>query len=212
VAGQVASRLAGWFRYGDVVTAPPDPVQRFAALFERAKEVIEINPEAMVVATAGADGRPSARFVLLKHFDERGFVFYTNLQSRKGRELHENPRVALCFYWPPLGVQVRVEGPVERVGDAEADAYFGTRDRASQIGAWASPQSEALVSRDDLEARVAEIDARFRGRDVPRPPHWTGLRVVPDRIEFWTSRESRLHERVVYERRGREWVVGLLAP
>mgnify|MGYP001555719864 CR=1 FL=1 len=166
----------------------------------------------MSVATVGADGRPSKRIVLLKAFDERGFVFYTNFEGRKGSELLGNPHCALCFHWPPMEIQIRIEGRTERVTDAEADAYFASRARASQLGAWASDQSREMLQPHDLERRVADVAARFEGTSVPRPPYWSGFRVVPDRIEFWHSKPGRLHERTVYQRDGDGWRVTSLYP
>ena len=173
----------------------------FVELFDEARAAGESDPTAMTLATASLDARPSARTVLLKAVDERGFVFYTNLDGRKGRDLQANPHAALLFHWPLVreGVQVRVEGPVETVGDAEADAYFASRPRGSQIGAWASRQSEALESRETFAQRVAQVEREFEGRDVPRPPRWTGLRVRPQHIEFWYGAQFRLHERWLYE-------------
>lgn len=174
----------------------------FASLFEEAQQSREVEPNAMTVATADLHGRPSARTVLLKAFDERGFVFYTHLDSHKGHELQSNPQAALLFLWRSLreaGIQVRVEGRVEQVDAVEADAYFASRARMSQIGAWASLQSRTLASREEFDARVAEIEARFEDRDVPRPEGWSGLRVVPDRIEFWYGAQFRLHDRWCYE-------------
>ena len=156
----------------------------------------------MALATASLDARPSLRMVLLKAHDARGFVFYTHLDSHKGQELQANPQAALLFLWRSLreaGIQVRIEGRVEQVADAEADAYFASRPRMSQIGAWASQQSKTLATREEFDARVAEIEARFEGKDVPRPDGWSGLRVVPDRIEFWYGAQFRLHERWCYE-------------
>jgi len=171
------------------------------------------DPAAMALATADAAGRPSVRMVLLKGNDERGFVFYTNQRSRKGAELAANPRAALLFHWKSLRRQVRVEGPVEPVSDAEADAYFATRARDSQLGAWASDQSQPLDARETFEARYQKVRARYEGRDVPRPPHWSGYRVVPERIEFWNDRAHRLHERRLFTRlEGGGWSEGLLYP
>ena len=174
----------------------------FDALFEEALRAGEPDRTTMTLATASLDARPSARTVLLKAFDARGFVFYTHLDGRKGRELQANPHAALLFHWPRVrdGVQVRIEGPVEIVGDEEADAYFASRPRGSQLGAWASKQSETLESRGHFEERLAQAEREFEGRDVPRPPRWTGLRVKPDTIEFWYGANFRLHERQVYER------------
>jgi pyridoxamine 5'-phosphate oxidase len=165
----------------------------------------EPNAHAMTLATSELDGRPSARVVLLKGLDERGFVFYTNLESRKSTELAANPHAALCFLWKSLNRQVRVEGAVEAVGDDEADAYFATRPRDSQIGAWASDQSRPLESRDELERRVEAFARRFEAGAVPRPPYWSGLRVVPQRVEFWQERRSRLHDRHLFVREGTGW-------
>ena len=187
-----------------------DPIAIFQARYERAARA-HAEPDAMVLSTVDADGRPSARYVLLKGVDDRGFVFYTNLESRKARALAAHPHAALTFYWPP-DTQVRIEGDVERVSDEEADAYYATRPRASQIGAWASPQSEPLASRAALEERVAAINARFGAAPVARPPYWSGYRVVPRSIEFWTRDPARLHDRVVYQRAGAGWTRSLLAP
>ena len=189
-----------------------EPFERFAALFADATASQPKDPNAVTLATVDAQGRPSARVVLLKGFDQRGFVFYTNFQSRKGRELLGQRVAALCFYWPTLDAQVRVEGAVSVVTDAEADAYFATRARISQLGAWASEQSQVLDSRGTLEARLAEVTRQYEGREVPRPPHWGGFRLDPDRIELWKQREFRLHERVFYRRDGDGWEVTLLNP
>lgn len=176
-------------------------------------EASEINdPNAMALATADADGRPAVRTVLLKGHDARGFVFYTNRESRKGLELAANPRAMLLFHWKSLRRQVRIEGPVSIIDDAESDAYFATRPRASQLGAWASDQSRPLTARATFELRLAEAEARFDGADVPRPPHWGGYRVTPERIEFWQDRDYRLHERHVFTRDGNAWREGMLFP
>lgn len=170
------------------------------------------DPEAMALATADAEGRPSSRMVLLKGQDERGFVFYTNADSRKGDEIGANPHAALLFHWKSLRRQVRVEGPVAPVSEAEADAYFASRARDSRIGAWASDQSRPLASRATFEARYEEMKARFEGGEVPRPPHWSGYRVAPERIEFWSDRAYRLHERRLFTRTETGWSEGLLYP
>jgi pyridoxamine 5'-phosphate oxidase len=189
----------------------PDPIDLFRELFERATQTC-VEPDAMVLSTIDEDGQPSSRYVLLKAFDQRGFVFYTNLGSRKARALGANPIAALCFYWAPLGKQVRIEGSVEPVSDGEADAYFATRPREFQIGAWASRQSDRLDSRVTLDRRVDEVRQRFGDGRVPRPPFWSGFRVVPTAIEFWTRDPARLHERERYERDGERWSRTLLFP
>src|SRR5450631_1546473 len=191
-----------------------DPFQRFAAWYADAVKAIPEEPNAMVLSTVGEGGRPSARVVLLKGFDTRGFVFYTNLESRKGSELAAHPAAALTFYFRPLHRQVRVEGQAEAVSAQEADDYFATRTRGSQVGAWASAQSAPLPSRATLEARVAEVEAKYQGKPIPRPPHWHGYRLVPDRMEFWVGRENRLHERELFTRASPEasWTVQHLYP
>lgn len=189
-----------------------EPFELFSRLFAEAKTAIQSDPNGMVVASVDERGRPSARVVLLKDFDTRGFVFFTNLESRKGRQLLARPYAALTFWWAPLERQVRIEGEVEQVSDEEADAYFASRARGSQIGAWASLQSQPLARRELLEERVNALEAQYEGGDVPRPPHWSGLRVVPERIEFWHGRASRLHERVEYTREGEAWRRQLLHP
>ena len=198
-------------RYSDVMTAD-DPIALFCELLERARQVCTDDPTAMVLSTVDAHGRPSARYVLLKDVDRRGFVFYTNLKSRKAEELDARPAAALCFYWAPLDKQIRIEGDIGRVSEAEADAYFATRPREFQIGAWASSQSAVLASREVLDARVRNARAHFEGQPVPRPQFWSGFRVVPMRMEFWTRHPARLHERVLYERRHDSWVVSYLFP
>jgi pyridoxamine 5'-phosphate oxidase len=192
-----------------------EPFRRFGELMERAIAAALPEPTAMALATTTADGHPSVRMVLLKGFDERGFVFYTNLESRKSREIGENPRAALCFFWQPMEVQVRIEGPVEAVSAEEADAYYASRPRGSRIGAWASRQSTPITAYADLVRRVAELEAEFDGKEIPRPPYWSGWRVVPDRIEFWLGRPSRLHEREAYTRAEGDpprWTTQLLSP
>ena len=166
----------------------------------------------MTLATVSADGRPSTRMVLLKDHDAQGFVFYTNFNSQKGQELLANPNASLCFHWKSLGKQVRIEGPAGRVPDSEADAYYASRPRGSRIGAWASEQSQPVASRDVLEARVADLTAKFGADNIPRPPHWSGFRVVPDRIEFWTDRPDRLHDRQVFVRTADGWSEQRLQP
>ena len=189
-----------------------EALERFDALFRRASACDLNEPAAVTVATADTGGRPSARVVLLKGYDASGFVFYTNTLSRKGRELATNPRVAMCLFWDPLMEQVRVEGHASTVTDAEADAYWAGRHPGSRIGAWASDQSAPLESREALEARVASFAERFGGRPIPRPPHWSGYRVAPERIEFWRSLPDRLHERTCYSLDDGEWRVSLLNP
>lgn len=179
-----------------------DPLALFAAWLAEAAEHEPNDPNAVALATADASGAPSVRMVLLKGFDPAGFVFYTNLESRKGGQLAANPRAALCFHWKSLRRQVRVEGPVSPVSAAEADAYYASRPRGSRIGAWASRQSRPLSGRDELERAVAEAEARFPGDEVPRPPFWSGFRVAPERVEFWAERPFRLHDRIVFLRGG----------
>lgn len=189
-----------------------EPLDRFHDWLAQAEAKEPSNPTACALATARADGQPSVRMVLMRGYDQRGFVFYTNLESQKGHELSENPKAAMCFHWKSLDKQVRIEGPVEPVSAEEADAYFASRHRLSQIGAWASDQSRPLESRFALEKRVAEATARFGAGKVPRPPHWSGFRIVPDRIEFWSEGRFRLHERILYLREGGGWRTERLYP
>ena len=196
----------------DEQTAAIDPIRHFDSWLDAARSAGIRNAEAMALATADADGAPSARFVLLKGVDEAGFVFYTNLESRKAIELGRNPRAALAFYWADLGRQVRVEGRVEAASPEEAQAYFATRPRQSRIGAWASPQSRVIPSREVLEERVSELEAQFPGDSIPLPEFWGGFRLVPETVEFWEHRESRLHDRLRYRRTGDTWTIERLAP
>ena len=189
-----------------------DPIEQIGAWLADAEQKEPSDPASMSVATVGADGRPSLRMVLLRGIDARGFVFYTNLGSRKSNDIEANPWAALCLHWKSTDRQVRVEGRVELVSDAEADAYFASRDRESQIGAWASKQSEALEGRLKLERRVAKFALKFGVGTVPRPDFWSGYRVVPDRIEFWEKRPFRLHERTLYVLEGEQWATSRLYP
>ena len=194
------------------VTATKDPIAEFKEWLAEAEASEPVNPTAAALATSTPDGRPSVRMVLLKEVDDRGFVFYTNIESQKGVELAANPQAALCFYWKSLARQVRVDGPVEPVSDEEADAYFASRDRSARIGAWASKQSRPMASRFDLEKRAAQFTARFNVGAIPRPDFWSGYRIVPTSIEFWVERKFRLHERTVYHRADDGWTTEKLFP
>lgn len=190
-----------------------NPIAQFSHWLHEAKQNATITePTAMSVATATSDGKPSVRILLLKEVDERGFVFYTNMESRKSAELLENPHAALCFYWMPMERQVRVEGRVERVSEAQADEYFATRARDSQIGAWSSQQSRVLPERVDLLQAISNNIAKYEEKTVPRPPHWSGWRVIPERIEFWQQGSFRLHEREVFKRMDGGWEIENLYP
>jgi pyridoxamine 5'-phosphate oxidase len=189
-----------------------DPIVQFDSWLQDAVAAEPTNPNAMTLATVSADGRPSTRMVLLKGHDVQGFVFYTNFNSLKGHELLANPNASLCFYWKSLGRQVRIDGPATVVSDVEADAYFATRARGSQIGAWASEQSQSVESREVLEARVRALEAQYEVGGIPRPAHWSGFRVAPERIEFWTDRPDRLHDRQLFVREGATWQVERLQP
>ena len=194
---------------GDV---PPDPIAQFHAWFEDALAANLHEPNAMTLATSTPEGRPSARVVLLKGFDERGFVFYTNYEGRKAAELERNPHAALVFYWGELERQVRIEGGVVRVSEEESNAYYESRPRGSRLGAWASQQSRSVGGRGVLEARLRELERDYEGKDVPRPPFWGGYRVEPEAIEFWQGRENRLHDRIVYRWAGGGWGIERLQP
>jgi pyridoxamine 5'-phosphate oxidase len=192
--------------------AHADPVEQFRRWFDAAVAAQLIEPNAMTLATATPDGRPSARVVLMKQFDQSGFVFFTNYTSRKGTELAANPYAALLFYWPELERQVRIEGQVARVPPEESEAYFRSRPAGAQISAWASRQSRVIAGRTELERRVRVLEARYAGRDVPRPPHWGGFRLAPELFEFWQGRPSRLHDRLRYSRSQSGWVIERLSP
>jgi pyridoxamine 5'-phosphate oxidase len=193
----------------------PDPIERFRSVYALAEKLdrsIIPEPNAMSLGTIGNRDQPYVRIVLLKAFDERGFVFYTSYDGKKGRQLLAHPRASLCFYWAPLSIQVRIEGRVTKVSDEEADAYFATRERGSQIGAWASRQSEPLETPTALDERVAKYEKEFEGKTVPRPEYWSGFRVWPERIEFWKGKPNRLHERHLYTRDGEGWLIETLYP
>jgi pyridoxamine 5'-phosphate oxidase len=190
----------------------PDPIKQFERWFDEATDAKVVEANAMTLATADASGKPAARVCLLKGFDRRGFVFYTNYESRKGRELAANPRAAICFYWQPLERQVRIEGMIEKVARAESDAYFHERPRSAQIGAWVSHQGQVLASREELDRREAELAKKFEGVVVPLPDYWGGYRLIPQTIEFWQGRSSRLHDRIEYVLDQDRWTMRRLSP
>jgi pyridoxamine 5'-phosphate oxidase len=189
-----------------------DPIEQFRGWFAAARDADIYEPEAMTLATVDAEGRPHARYVLLRGLDHRGFCFYTNYESAKGRELAANPRAALTFGWLPIHRAVRIEGPAERLAASESDGYFASRPRGAQLGAWASPQSTIIAGREQLDEALAAAEARYAGGPVPRPPHWGGYLVRPELVEFWEGRPNRLHDRVRYERDGDGWRIERLAP
>jgi pyridoxamine 5'-phosphate oxidase len=197
----------------DESDAHSDPIRQFQLWFNEALAAEVPEPNAMTLATATANGKPSARIVLLKSYDHRGFTFHTNYESRKGRELSDNPYAALVFFWGPLERQVRIEGHVERTSADDSDSYFQMRPLDARIGAWASRQSEVLPDRDALEARMRELEEHYADRDIPRPPHWGGFRVRPETFEFWQGRPGRLHDRIRYRKSADGgWLVDRLAP
>jgi len=190
-----------------------EPFQKFSQFLNQAIAKVEIvEPTAMCLSTVDENNCPSSRMILLKKFDERGFCFFTNLTSRKGKELAQNSNVALCFYWGILGLQIRIEGAITKVSQKEADDYFSSRRRGSQIGAWASKQSHEMKNWEEFQERISQVTEDFAGQEIPRPPFWSGFRVVPKRIEFWQEGEFRIHQREVYERRFEGWEVKKLYP
>jgi pyridoxamine 5'-phosphate oxidase len=196
----------------DPAAVSPDPIEQFRAWLRVARDAGVYEPEAMTVSTVGDDGRPASRYVLLRGLDDRGFSFFTNYESAKARALVQRPYAALTFGWLPLHRAVRVEGAVERLAPLESDAYFASRPRGAQISAWASPQSSVISGRDELDRAMAEVEERFAGVEVPRPPHWGGFLVRPARVELWQGRPNRLHDRVRYERTPDGWRIERLAP
>ncbi len=191
---------------------PGEPYELFAKWYAQAVEQEPNDPNAVAVATADKEGKPHARMMLMKGYDTDGFLFFTNLESNKGVEILANPHVALCFHWKSLLKQIRIEGPVRQVDDEEADSYFNSRPRGSKIGAWASLQSRVVQSREEFEARYKQFQNDFEDKDIPRPPNWTGFRLVPERIEFWQQQEYRLHRRILYKKEGEAWAQEMLYP
>jgi pyridoxamine 5'-phosphate oxidase len=196
----------------DVTDVAPNPITQFRQWFDAALQAGIPEPNAMHLATVSAEGYPSGRIVLVKGVDERGFAFYTNYESQKGRELINHPMASLTFFYPELERQIRIEGRVEKVSPEESDQYFNSRPRGSQLGAWVSPQSEIIANRAELENRQQELEKQFAEQSVPRPPHWGGFRVVPDRVEFWQGRPSRLHDRIRYRPLAGDWIIERIAP
>jgi len=193
--------------------ADPNPFIQFKVWFDQVLSTSIIEPNAMTLATVGANGQPKARIVLLKHFDDRGFTFFTNYNSHKGQELEQTPQAALVFWWGELERQIRIEGSIEKVDTAESDGYFSLRPWESRLGAWASQQSEVIESRDILEKRLEKLKSEYADLTVPRPPHWGGFRLIPDRLEFWQGRPSRLHDRLCYRRlKDGQWLRERLSP
>jgi pyridoxamine 5'-phosphate oxidase len=191
----------------------PNPLIQFSRWFEDARAAIKDLPEGMILATSNHEGEVSGRAVLLKEFDERGFVFYTNYNSRKAAQIHDNPRAALTFWWPSMQRQIRIEGAIVRTTEDESDAYFATRPRGSQLGAWASEQSKVIAGRGDLDARFEELSRCYKEGTIPRPPHWGGYRVIPIYFEFWEGRDDRLHDRFAYRLRdAKDWIIERLSP
>ena len=196
----------------DILNTEEDPIQQFRSWFNEARKAQVPEPSAMIVSTASPDGKPSARVLLLKDITDKGFVFFTNYNSRKGKEIEKNPYASFTFFWPELERQVRIEGKLRKVKSSASDAYFSSRPRGSQIGAWASPQSEEIPNREVLETQEQKYQESFKGKDIPRPEHWGGYELIPDHLEFWQGRQSRLHDRIVYLLENELWSRKRLAP